>query len=160
MHIFCNIMTTTLAKFNETVVQFVDDLKKLFGKTDPDILAMETMCDVMKLNARIIIKPFQHYILGNPDFVQHINQQNINYFLNCQFETVTRQNQHISSYIEQLVTKFKEAALNHKEDTNTIKSFFNWFKVMIYYAYLDEGKDPVEQINAICSKNTEVMQLS
>ena len=151
-------MSTTLAKFNETVVQFVEDLKKLFGKDDPDILAMETMCDVMKINARIIMKPFQRYILGNPEFVKHINQQDIDFFLNCDFETVTQQNKHISSHIDKLIAKFKEATLKYKEDTDTITSFFNWFKVMIYYAFMDEGKDPVAHIKALC--NVEPVSVS
>lgn len=143
-------MTTTLKKFNETVVQFVDDLKKIFGKVDPDISTMETMCDMMKINARIIIKPFQKYILGNPEFVKHINQQNVDFFLNCNFETVVQPNQKINSYIEKLIAKFKEATLKHKDDVDTLNSFFNWFKVMIYYAFLDEGKDPIAHINEIC----------
>lgn len=149
-------MTTTLSKFNETVVQFVDDLKTIFGEHDPEILAMETMCDVMKINARIIIKPFQYYILGNPEFVKHINQQNVDYFLNCNFEDITTENKNISSYIEKLINKFKEATIKYKEDTETINSFFNWFKVMIYYAFQDEGKDPVQHINAICDDKQTV----
>ena len=149
-------MSTTLAKFNSTVVQFVEDLKKLFGENDPDVSSMETMCDVTKINARVIIKPFQHYILGNPVFVKHINQNNVEFFLKCNFETVTQQkNDNLNSYIEKLITKFKEVTTKHKDDEETTSCFFNWFKVMIYYAFLDQNKDPVEQVKVICNMPSE-----
>lgn len=149
-------MSTTLAKFNSTVVQFVEDLKKLFGENDPDVSSMETMCDVTKINARVIIKPFQHYILGNPVFVKHINQNNVEFFLKCNFETVTQhKNDNLNSYIEKLITKFKEVTTKHKDDEETTSCFFNWFKVMIYYAFLDQNKDPVEQVKVICNMPSE-----
>jgi hypothetical protein len=141
---------TTLGKFNRTVVSFIEDLKKIFGENDADILAMEGMCDVVKLNARIIIVPFQQYILDNPVFVKNITDQNINFFLDCTFDTMRKENQQMGGYINKLISKFKEATRKHRDDKNTMDSIFNWFKVMVYFAFLDRGNDPISQIKSIC----------
>lgn len=138
-----------LSKFNATVVSFVDDLKTIFGENDKDILAMEAMCDMMKINARLSISAFQTYIIGNPIFVKHINEQNVDYFLNHDFDDVIDPS--VSDYSNKLVAKFKEATRQHKNDPKTIDSIFNWFKVMIYYALLDDNKDPVAYIKQVCA---------
>lgn len=140
---------SVLSKFNSTVVSFVDDMKILFGENDKDILAMEAMCDLMKINVRMIITAFKTYIIGNPVFIKHINEQNIDYFLNHDFDDVIDST--VSEYSNKLVTKFKEATRKHKNDPSTIDPIFNWFKVMIYYALLDDNKDPVSYIKKICA---------
>ena len=141
---------SVLSKFNATVVSFVDDLKTIFGENDKDILAMEAMCDMVKINARLILSAFQTYIIGNPVFVKHINEQNIAYFLDHNFDDVIDASAK-SDYSNKLVAKFKEATRKHKDDTKTMDSIFNWFKVMIYYALLDDNKDPVAYIQQVCA---------
>ena len=141
---------SVLSKFNATVVSFVDDLKTIFGENDKDILAMEAMCDMVKINARLILTAFQTYIIGNPVFVKHINEQNITYFLDHNFDDVIDPSAK-SDYSNKLVAKFKEATRKHKDDTKTMDSIFNWFKVMIYYALLDDNKDPVAYIQQVCA---------
>lgn len=144
---------SVLSKFNSTVVSFVEDLKTIFGENDKDILAMEAMCDMMKINVRLIMTAFQTYIIGNPVFVKHINEQNIDYFLNHDFDDVIDPT--VSDYSNKLVAKFKEATRKHKDDPTTIGPIFNWFKVMIYYALLDDNKDPVAYIKGVCAMVTE-----
>jgi hypothetical protein len=141
---------SVLSKFNSTVVSFVDDMKTLFGENDKDILAMEAMCDLMKINVRMIMTAFKTYIIGNPVFIKHINEQNIDYFLNHDFDDVIDST--VSEYSNKLVTKFKEATRKHKNDPNTIGPIFNWLKVMIYYALLDDHKDPVSYIKEVCAR--------
>ena len=140
---------SVLSKFNSTVVSFVEDLKMIFGESDKDILAMEAMCDMMKINARLSISAFQTYIIGNPVFVKHINEQNVEYFLDHNFDDVIDPS--VSDYSNKLVAKFKEATRQHQNEPKTIDSIFNWFKVMIYYALLDDNKNPVEYIKNICA---------
>ena len=144
---------SVLSKFNSTVVSFVEDLQTIFGENDKDILAMEAMCDMMKINVRLIMTAFQTYIIGNPVFVKHINEQNIDYFLNHDFDDVIDPT--VSDYSNKLVAKFKEATRKHKDDPTTIGPIFNWFKVMIYYALLDDNKDPVAYIKGVCAMVTE-----
>ena len=140
---------SVLSKFNSTVVSFVSDLKTIFGENDKDIMAMEAMCDMMKINARLIIGTFQKYIVTNPDFVKHINEQNVDFFLELNFDTVVDPSA-AGDYSNRLVAKFKEATVQHRNDADTIASIFNWFKVMIYYALLDDNKDPVAYIQQVC----------
>ena len=144
---------SVLSKFNSTVVSFVEDLKTIFGENDKDILAMEAMCDMMKINVRLIMTAFQTYIIGNPVFVKHINEQNIDYFLNHDFDDVIDPT--VGDDSNKLVAKFKEATRKHKDDPTTIGPIFNWFKVMIYYALLDDNKDPVAYIKGVCAMVTE-----
>lgn len=141
---------SVLSKFNTTVVSFVEDLKIIFGENDRDILAMEAMCDMVKINARLVLKAFQTYIVGNPVFVKNINEQNIAYFLDHNFDDVIDPSVN-SDYSNKLVAKFKEATRKHKDDAKTMNSIFNWFKVMIYYALLDDNKDPVSYIKNVCA---------
>ena len=138
-----------LSKFNSTVVSFVEDLKVIFGENDKDIMAMETMCDVVKINARLIISAFQKYIVGNPEFVKHINEQNVEYFIHHDFESDVDPSVN-SDYSNKLIVKFKQATCEHRNDQKTLNSIFNWLKVMIYYALQDDNKDPVTYIKACC----------
>lgn len=140
---------SVLSKFNATVVSFVEDLKIIFGENDRDILAMEAMCDMVKINARLILSAFQTYIVGNPIFVKNINEQNIAYFLDHNFDDVIDPSVS-SDYSNKLVAKFKEATRKHKDDAKTMDSIFNWFKVMIYFALVDDNKDPVSYIKKVC----------
>lgn len=143
-------MESVLGQFNKTVVSFVADLKTIFGESDREILLMEGMCDMLKMNARLVIRPFQAYILGNPEFVKNINQENIDFFLQHEYSNVVNNNAGQSDYVNQLIGKFKQAAVQNRSNTKTVGSIFNWFKVMIYFAYQDEGKDPVTEINRVC----------
>ena len=112
-------------------------------------MAMETMCDMVKINARLIIKAFQFYIVSNPEFVKHINEQNIDYFIQHDFDGLVDPSVN-SDYSNKLINKFKQATREHRNDQQTLDSIFNWWKVMIYYALLDDKKDPVAYIKTCC----------
>ena len=141
---------TNLSQFNQTIISFVADLKKIFGEHDKDIMLMEGLCDILKINARLVITNFKIYIMNNPDFVKNINHENVDFFLKQSYNNVMADNSKNIDYVKGLIMKFKEATNKYRDDTKTISSIFNWFKVMIYYALLDDGKDPVAHIKMMC----------
>ena len=142
---------TVLHQFNDTVRLFVADLKNIFGEGDSDILRIELLLDMLKVNARIVIRPFQNTICNNPVFVQHILQEDRDFFLQFQFEQLTALNE--SEYYMHLLHKFREAlscGINKKTQT----AIFNWFKIMIYHAYRDDGKDADSIMKDLASHTT------
>ena len=103
---------------------------------------MEGAYDLTKINVRLFIAPFQQYIAGNPGFVHNILQMNTAYFIGYDFEKMLAEEQLLDEYSKKLIHKFREATIARQDDTKTVHAIFNWFKVMMYYAFLDQGKDP------------------
>ena len=93
--------------------------------------------------------PFQQYISNNPDFVHNIMEMNTTYFIGYDFEQLLAKEQLLDEYSKKLIVKFREATIARQDDIKTINAIFNWFKVMMYYAFLDQGKDPKEEIARI-----------
>ena len=149
---------SVLSKFNSTVVSFVEDLKKIFEDNDKDILAMEAMCDMVKINARVLLSAFQTYIVSNPEFVKHINEQNIEYFIQHDYSMISPSAN--NDYSNKLISKFKQATCEHRNDKKTLDSIFNWWKIMIYYALLDDNKDPVAYIKMCCEMKSDSKTVS
>jgi len=141
-------------KFNTTVFDFLADLKKLFDDNDKDILMMETACDLTKVNVRFVLTPFQKYISNNPIFVKNIMEMNVDYFLSYDYGQLLKVNTFEDDYNTKLIHKFREATRLHRHDKQTVASIFNWFKVMMYHAYCDEGKDPKQAMDAACTTTT------
>jgi hypothetical protein len=136
-------------QFNTTVTGFVADLKKIFGASDPEISAIEMACDMTHMNVRLILTPFQTYISGNPDFVKNIMGMNVDYFLAYDYEGALKVHDNEGDYNNKLINKFRDATRMHRDDTHTIASIFNWFKVMMYHSYLDQGLDPTKEMAVV-----------
>ena len=131
-------METPLAHFNANVGHFIDDLKAIFGSADKDIVFISTAFDVTKYNARIFIEPFQRYVVNNDVFVENIMKSNATFFVNYRFEDIIPTTDHSFH----LLNKFREATIRSLNKPQTLDAIFNWFKVLIYYALSDLGKDP------------------
>lgn len=138
-------------KFNQTVNACLGDFKVIFGENDSDIRIMQGAYEMTKVNVRLLIVPFQQYITGNPDFVTNIIEMNTDYFIGYDFEQLLKQENALDEYSNKLIHKFREATIARKDDHNTIKAIFNWFKVMMYYAFMDQGIDMKTMVQA---KNT------
>lgn len=138
-------------QFNTTVRGFVADLRMIFGANDPEIRAIEMACDMTRMNVRLILGPFQTYIASNPDFVKNIMQMNVDYFLEYDYEGALKTHDSEGDYNNKLINKFRDATRMHRNDTHTIEPIFNWFKVMMYHSYSDQGKDPTAEMAAVCT---------
>ena len=129
---------SALHQFNDAVRLFVADLKHIFGESDPEILRIELLIDILKVNARIVIRPFQKSICNNSSFVQNIMREDRDYFVHYRFEDMKALNE--SEYYMRLLHKFREA-ITTQINKKTQTAIFNWFKIMIYHAYKDDGLD-------------------
>lgn len=135
-----------LKKFNNTVTNFIEDLKNIFGETDRDLMKLESAMDLTSVNARIIMTPFQNYAL-QPVFVRGILTEDMDLFLNFNYGQLVNE----TEYMSYLLNKLKAVAVNMKGDRETITKIFNWFKMLLYYAFEDQGKNPVNEFKSICS---------
>lgn len=133
-------------QFNTTVYGFINDLKTIFGEHDKDIQTLHMACDMTKINVRLVLTPFQYYITNNPIFVKHMMDMNVDYFLAYDYTEMVKENEFSDDYNHKLIQKFREATKLHRHNPQTVESIFNWFKVMIYHAYRDEGKDPQKEM--------------
>ena len=73
---------------------------------------------------------------------------NVDYFLEYNYNDLMKQSIYNDDYNNKLLRKFSEATRQHRHNQKTVDSIFNWFKVMIYYAYVDQGKDPKAEMDA------------
>ena len=71
---------------------------------------------------------------------------NVDYFLAYDYSEMVKENEFSDDYNHKLINKFREATKLHRHNPQTVESIFNWFKVMIYHAYRDEGKDPQKEM--------------
>lgn len=138
-------------QFNKTVKEFVSELKNIFGPHDKDINTIEMACDMTRVNVRLIITPFQQYVSGNPEFVKNIMEMNVDYFLSYDYESMLRTNNYEDDYNTKLIKKFRDATRMHRNNQQTVESIFNWFKVMMYHSYKDQGKDPKTEMTVACN---------
>jgi len=132
---------STLRKFNNSVRGFVAELRRLFDENDEDIIVIESIIEMSKLNARVIIGPFQRYVLVNTELVKNIMSENTNFFLVYQFEELVNKNRSYTEYGYKLISKFRDALLIHQNDPKTVKNIFDWFKILVYYAANDSNVD-------------------
>jgi len=135
-----------LKRFNTTVVNFIEDLKNIFGDNDRDLMKMESAMDLTTVNARIVITPFQMYALS-PLFMKGILTEDVDFFLNFNYAQVISE----TEYMNYLLNKLRAVVTNMRDDKETVTSIFNWFKMLLYYALEDQGKNPVNEFKNICS---------
>lgn len=145
------LSSSPVKQFNQTVIDFLNDLKTIFGETDKDISTLEMACDMTKVNVRLVLSPFQQYISGNPVFVRNIMKMDVDYFLSYDYEQMLKANEFSDDYNTKLIHKFREATKLHRHNPQTVESIFNWFKVMMYHAYTDQGKDPRQEMERACA---------
>ena len=127
-----------LKHFNETVKQFLGDLKNVFESNDREIIRIETAFELTSVNARLFITPFQQQLLSNAQFVDRIMHDDVDFFIGFDFTSIIDANDETCL---RMFNKFKQATIDNRNDEKLLKAIFNWFKVMIYYAKLDLGVD-------------------
>ena len=138
---------TPLSQFNDTVRLFIGDLKNIFGENDRDIMRIEILLDMMKLNARLVIVPFQKSICQNAEFVRRIMREDREYFVQYPFEDICAVN--TNEFYMKLVHKFREAIIMQGTNKTTLTAVFNWFKILIFHAYADTGIDANRRMREI-----------
>ena len=131
-------MNSNLKKFNIALRDFVGDLKNVIPVGDSSVFALESVVEVTKINARIVITYFQEIVLKNPKFLQHIMQENADFFIEHNYEEYVA-----NSYGTTLMERLKTIGGNLKESGNTesITMIFRWFKLLIFYSMVDLGMD-------------------
>jgi hypothetical protein len=144
---------SSVKKFNSTVQKCLEDFKGIFGETDPDIQCIQGAFALTKINARLFIGPFQKYISNNPLFVKNIMEMNTEYFISYDFKSLLNKANVLDEYTSKLINKFRDATISHKDDKKTTDAIFNWFKVLMYYAFEDENRNPVEEMNKMVKSN-------
>ena len=129
----------SLKNFNKAVRDFTEELKRLFGSEDNDIQVIEAVIAMLKVTARLIITPFQKYVLANREFVRKITEEDMLFFLNFNYDTMVSKTSTYKEYGLGLISKFRDALKKFQSDAETVKGIFAWFKIMIYYAAEDLG---------------------
>ncbi len=127
-----------LKNFNETVKKFLVDLKGVFDSNDREIIRIETGFELISVNARLFITPFQTNLLSNQSFVDHIMRDDVQFFISFDFNAILDSE---DETCVRMFNKFKQATIDNLENEQLLKAIFSWFKVMIYYARLDQGVD-------------------
>lgn len=131
-------MDSNLKKFNKTVFDFVQEIKNLFEETDKDIENIETFYEMTKFNVRAIMGPFQTYILKKTSFAKYIMEEDVDYFMEFNFDEIISTDSPYFKYAKSLISKFREVIQKYmKEDRKIVKSMFEWFKLMTFYAASD-----------------------
>jgi hypothetical protein len=131
-------MESNLKKFNTTVHDFVKELKTLFEENDKDLENINTFYEMTKINVRAIIVPYQSYVIKNTSFVKNIMEENVDYFMEYNFDELISSDSPYSKYAKSLVTKFREVIKRYMVDNkNVVKAMFEWFKLMTFYAASD-----------------------
>lgn len=139
---------TALLQFNDSVRMFVNDLKNIFGESDKEILKIEMMVDLLKVNARLVMRPFQDSICSNHEFVRHIMLEDKDFFVQYQFDAKLKENE----YHMRLLNKFRDAVKFGIKNKKTLQAVFNWFKIMLYHAYVDGGFDADKVMRSIAGE--------
>lgn len=130
---------TPLRKFNTTLNNFIEDLKNIFGAEDKDIIKMESAMDLTSVNARIILTPFQTYALQT-SFIRGIVQEDVDFFLHYNYDFIKE-----TEYTTYLLNKLRAVMTRMRDDRDTTSKIFNWFKMLLYYALEDVGRNPIEE---------------
>jgi len=125
-----------LKSFNENVQLFLNDLGNVFGENDSEMRIIKSAFELTSINARLFITPFQNNLVNKQNFVDHILQDNIDYFIKFDFTDVIDKNDETCL---RMLNKFKQATVVNRHNIELVRAIFNWLKVMIYYAKLDLG---------------------
>jgi len=129
-------MSSPLKRFNVTIKDFIDDLKELLGQED-SLLQLETIVDITKVNARLIISQFQAIVIKTK-FLEYILKEDTDYFLEYEYQEYMYNN-----YSKSFMLKLKEIVHNVKDNPHIVSKIFQWLKTLIYHALTDMGQDPV-----------------
>jgi hypothetical protein len=130
-------MSSNLKKFNTALRDFVGDLRNIIPSGDSSVIALESVVEITKINARIVITYFQEIVL-KPQFLQNIMQENADFFIEHNYEEYVA-----NSYGTVLMDRLKTIACNLKESGNaeSLTMVFRWFKLLIFYSMVDLGLD-------------------
>jgi hypothetical protein len=131
-----------LKKFNITLRDFVADLKNVFRENDSTLMHLETVAEITKVNARIVITYFQEIVL-KPLFLEKIVNEDINFFLQYDYQEYIT-----NSYGSILMSKLKNIVkeLQSQSDNEAISTIFNWFKLLVFYSMSDLGMNAKEEM--------------
>lgn len=130
-------MSSNLKKFNTALRDFVGDLRNIIPSGDSSVIALESVVEITKINARIVITYFQEIVL-KPQFLQHIMQENADFFIEYNYEEYVA-----NSYGTMLMERLKTIAGNLKASgkAESLTMVFRWFKLLIFYSMVDLGLD-------------------
>jgi hypothetical protein len=109
--------------------------------------------ELCRLNARLVIKQFQNNIIENDQFVKKIMVGDLDFFLEIDYIQTFQIEGVDTDYGGALMKKFKQAAEIRKDDKKTIIAIFNWFRMMIYHAINDQGRDAKVVLREIVQGN-------
>ncbi len=133
--------------FNTKFNQMVNDLQ---NTTKVDIKSINKLLNYIKYDENFLINTFKKYIINDAAVYLIINEKSELFSSNILLELLPKQYHKFSLTIKEI--------FNCLSDINR-KHLFDYFKIFIYYAYLDMNKDinvEIERINSIinCRGNT------
>jgi hypothetical protein len=134
-------------KFNETLTQFINDLKKICPNNS-DLFKCEQIVNIIlvKSTKKIVISNFQAFVLRD-DFVRNILNKNTDFFIKYNFSNDNKTNISIIERTQKIVLD-----LQNKNDEPNIKCVFNWIILLVYFAYSDLGINPDEKFKNLLQK--------
>tara|TARA_X000000950_G_C13898628_1_gene653963 strand:- start:418 stop:924 length:507 start_codon:yes stop_codon:yes gene_type:complete len=141
---------TAINQFNENLVNFVEKLKNIVGENDKDLIAFSEYCDLMHINARILIQPFQLYISNDVNYVKNILKANRQFFITYDFindSNVASYKQAQTERKEEIIFKIKN--IINKVPADQIQLIFDSLKLLIYFSLLDQYKSNEDSINIV-----------
>lgn len=141
---------SALKQFNNTLRDFVDDLKKLeIPNLKNDIIKLDTFIDVTKINARAIIPHFQTQFLRD-EFVKNILKNNVYFFVNydaTKEELVKEGGDEAALLVKRVQNIIYQ--INKEGKQKNIESAFKYVKIMCFHAYTDLNIDPTQKFRVL-----------
>lgn len=140
-------------KFNELIIQFINDLIKICPDDNSDLNRFKRYSKIVEVpnTKRIIISNYQVYILRDI-FVSNILNSNVDFFVNYDFVNDTSV-EIKSDYILPLIKKIQNTIykLQSNNDSDSINTIFKWLTMLTYFAYVDLGINPNEKFQQLKS---------
>ncbi len=117
-------MSTTLSKFNEQILNFLNELSALFPEDKALKTFYHTVEFMKKTNPREVMNQFKNYVYPYKD---QILKKDENFFLNNSFSDSIQGN-HVISEMIRIKTIWSSGQLTAKDK----ECIWNYFKVFIY----------------------------
>ena len=131
-----------LSQFNDKFQELVQDLRSIVEQRDPDFQKLEAYLDILHVNARVIINCFKKYVITD-ESRYFIFTENHDFFLDNTYSTYTE----TSQYYFNLMVKIKKYW--HVLTPVEKNSMFNYFKILTYYADLDEDRNTQKEFTRV-----------
>lgn len=122
-----------LQAFNNHLIEFFNDIVKIFPDDKEINLACTSLTGIRKMNPKLIISIWKNYI--NEKYLKEIESGNIDFFINENYESALKDSsssKEILSKIETLRTPIK--LMGHENKIKTIKYVQNLSKLCSMYS--------------------------